>query len=935
MNNTRESLSLDGEWKFVLDPTDEIEVEGHRFEDSLDVINVPGSWEEQGFGKTNGDHFPLGTWKKEREYIGKAWYSIELDTSSLPENQHHRLVMSGVHWFTSVWIDGDFVGNGEGLVTDHQFDITPFLEHGKTQKLVISVDNRLHIPLMESHIHSYHTATNWGGITGGVKIESFPSSHFSKVMFLQEESPKQFNIRAEVDLGEGRSSNKTYSVNVVINKGAMKPVTVSHQLNGNQQLESVDLHIDMGENAEVWSDKTPSLYDVSIKLMENNETIDCKNHRIGLRDFKAVGKQFLLNEQPVFLSGYVDCCVFPMTGYPSWDKEHYKKQFKIVKEHGYNHVRLHGWSAPKPFWEAADEEGMLVQTELPHWSFHYLERETAPPVEVHEFLTRELVRIIEHLNEHPSFVMMALGNELISASGHPLLNELVELARKKDPTRLFTDNTGFGQLPVHDREGDFFIQSLNWHPPYALPYAGSPDTTEDYRELPKLVDKPVIGHEHGQFTMYVDPNLSDKFTGHLQPSWLETFNESLEGKGWNDRVEEFKKVTGSHMVRSYKEIMERARRTKDLSGIQLLDIRDFPGQGHATTGILDVFWDSKNVIEPKDFKQFNNDRVMLMRSDRRTFYGGETAEVDIELSNYGANVQQGRLTWEVRVDEQTLDQGEWDLNNLKAGENCRLGTINFETSTKGSSQYRLHVELKINDEHETIENSWDFWSFGRTDLPKGVKDIWTDMNSLQSYLYGARFEELIGIEERSYKKEDAKLAITDQMSRDVVQYLLDGGNVWLMAKGGNQYDEVTTKYLPIFWNFLWFPTQESTTMGMIINKHPLFNQFPHDGLSNWQWYHLVDGAPSISLDSYPQIKPIVEVVDNFHRMKRLTYAFEAKVGRGKLFVSCFRTYDAKDLKRPETSKLFQETLDYIGSDKFQPKAKMTITDIVGMFKLKA
>jgi beta-galactosidase len=63
---------------------------------------------------------------------------------------------------------------------------------------------------------------------------------------------------------------------------------------------------------------------------------------------------------------------------------------------------------------AADEEGMLVQTELPHWSALYMNRAKEPDKDLHDFLTRELYRVVESLNEHPSFVSLSPGNELQS-----------------------------------------------------------------------------------------------------------------------------------------------------------------------------------------------------------------------------------------------------------------------------------------------------------------------------------------------------------------------------------------------------------------------------------------------------------------------------------------------------------------------------------------
>ncbi|GAE28772.1 glycoside hydrolase family 2 protein [Halalkalibacter hemicellulosilyticus] len=478
----RTSLSLNGTWGFCLDPNDDRSIEDIPFEQGH-TIQVPGSWEEQGYGEVS-EHEPLGTWKKEREYIGKTWYWIEVDSSKLVSDQHHYLVLSGVHWFTDVWLDGEFVGKGEGLVTDQRFDLTSFIEYGKVQTLVISIDNRLHIPLMESHIHSYHTATNWGGITGGVVIESLPVTHLERVSFYPEKEVCSWRMRAEIR--NAKTGDCQLSVVIRENSGeVMKVVETDIELQPSHSLVEVEFDLSLNElDLTLWSDRSPALYDVECSLYQEGSVIDCIKKRIGVRHFQTEGHHFLLNDQPVFLSGYVDCCVFPLTGYPVWDKAHYVEQFKIAKEHGFNHVRLHGWSAPKPFWEAADEEGMLVQTELPHWSFHYLDRSVKPPEDVQSFFKRELVRMLELLNEHPSFVMLSLGNELIDASGHEELNELVELARSIDSSRIYTDNTGFGQLPAHDRQGDFYIQSLNWHPPYELEYAGTPNTTEDYRELP-------------------------------------------------------------------------------------------------------------------------------------------------------------------------------------------------------------------------------------------------------------------------------------------------------------------------------------------------------------------------------------------------------------------------------------------------------------------
>jgi beta-galactosidase/beta-glucuronidase len=224
--------------------------------------------------------------------------------------------------------------------------------------------------------------------------------------------------------------------------------------------------VELGANARLWWDDDPFLYGAAFRLLRDEVLLDTAEKRVGLREFTVSGRQMLLNGVPTFLRGYVDCCIFPLTGYPSWDVEHYRHQFRVARSYGFNHVRLHSWTAPEPFWQAADELGMLVQTELPNWTHHYGHSEVAPPADLHHFLIRELEQIVDALQLHPSWVMFSNGNELIyDSDGHPGLFELASRGKELDPTRLFTDQTGFGQLPTPNRDVDYYIQSCNWHPP--------------------------------------------------------------------------------------------------------------------------------------------------------------------------------------------------------------------------------------------------------------------------------------------------------------------------------------------------------------------------------------------------------------------------------------------------------------------------------------
>jgi len=916
-----------GQWYFALDPQD-TGSDHHWYVHHLnDTIQVPGSWAEQGYGQEPASRYLWG-WNSTREYEGAAWYTRDIAIPATWTGKRVELRLKGVRWSSRVWLDGDYVGQQESLSVIHRHDLTPFIRPGQTQRLALQIDNRMLYPLEESHINSTQTATRWGGITGGVDLIAYPETAIEQVRCRPDITTKRFDFEVRL-----RQITEGLALRVRVTDPETGQIAEGRVIAAETVLT---LAIELGNAARFWSDDDPFLYDVEFILEQGDTVVDSINSRTGLREISTQGQHILLNGKPVFLRGYVDCCIFPQTGYPSWDIEHYRRQFTIARSYGFNHVRLHSWTPPEPFWQAADECGMLVQTELPHWSKHYIAVDVRPPEAVHQFLTRELEAIVSELSLHPSWVMFSNGNELVGAEGHPGLLELAAYGKTLDSTRLFTDQTGFGRLPAPSRPVDYFIQSCNWHPPKKIYDAASNDTTQDFSAITALADRPVIGHEHGQFTMYVRPGEAEKYTGPVRPTWLESIQESLAAKGIAGRIDDYVRASGVHMVRAYKENIERARRTRGLAGLQLLDIRDFPGQGHATTGILDMFWDSKGLIEPEAFARFNGAAVLLMRTASPTFYAGSSIVADIEISNFGGDtIPPGQLRWSLYDErDQTRLAGELNTPAAPNGEITPLGRLTIPVEADGRArEWTLTVQL--ND----VQNTWQVWTYPYPRSGRNYHGVRSSIQTLRHLLPGADF----GDDFRGYAltwdrpeprlDETCELAIADRLSLRLLQYLHDGGSVWLMPGPDQLYDFVRTRYLPPFWSYLHFPDNVSSVMGMIIQQHPALRGFPHDGCSNWQWYRLVNDTPAICLDAVPGVSPVVEVIDNFNRAKRLAYAFEARVGSGRLFVSTWRLYDPNVIGCPEAGFLLGEIADYLRGDQFAPAVQLSVAQVLGLFRL--
>ena len=96
---------------------------------------------------------------------------------------------------------------------------------------------------------------------------------------------------------------------------------------------------------------------------------------------------------PIF-RGATEHCYFPETCNPHFDKEKYLRDLGQLRKAGFNFIRCHTWCPPEPFYDACDELGLFVQTELPSvYSFH------------------EAEAIIRMIRRHACAVIFCEGNE--------------------------------------------------------------------------------------------------------------------------------------------------------------------------------------------------------------------------------------------------------------------------------------------------------------------------------------------------------------------------------------------------------------------------------------------------------------------------------------------------------------------------------------------
>jgi len=635
-----------------------------------------------------------------------------------------------------------------------------------------------------------------------------------------------------------------------------------------------------------WNDRHPHLYTLEVQLLDHDRHAgDKHNERFGFRDAAKQEGHLVINNQKIFLRGTLECCIFPLTGHPPVTKAQWMRVLLKAEEYGLNHLRFHSWCPPEAAFEAADELGFYLQVELPNWSLSF-----GTELAVVDYLKEEAGRILHNYGNHPSFLLFCMGNELMG--DYDLINKLVHELKKKDPRRLYTA-TAFtfqeAHWGFHEPYDDFYITQWTdsgWVRGQGIFDQEPPSFSHNYDHAIKHIEIPVISHEIGQYTVYPRLEEISKYTGVLSPVNLVAVRNDLESKGRLDRASDFTEASGRFATILYKEEIERAYKTKGLSGFQLLDLHDFPGQGTALVGMLDSFWDSKGFTSGKEFRRFCSDVVPLLWFDKAVYTSNEVFNARAGVSNYGGEMHDPELSWSI-LDSQgdTLADGRISARILPHGSVKRMGHIQLPLE---GIQTPSVLTIKLSMEGTPHQNSWQIWVYEEAPFA-GEGDV---------FVTG------------SFKEAGDALA---------------KGKKVLLAPPLDQIKGISGKFVPVFWSPVHFPNQPGT-MGILCDPgHAVFDDFPTEFHSNWQWWDISRFSETVQIDDL-NVRPLVTVMDNFFKNRALTNLFEAKVGEGLLVFSSINLVNNLD-QRIAARQLRTSILRYMNSGKFNPENEITRDDL--------
>lgn len=891
-------VDLSGQWTVCLDSTD-VGMDASFGRKLFDTsIVLPGTTDEAHLGtkctlKPALEKPQLLHLTRAYSYVGPAWYSREIQVPSNWKEKDCILHLERVLWDTQVWIDGQKVaGHEESLTTPHEYDLTPYIRPGKKQVLTVRVDNRKRYDMSVNDLaHAYTDATQvkWNGILGDMYIKAVEKTRVESLQLYPDAASR--TVKAVVSIYN--SSAQAESVNLCLQvkgKGDGKSyASAEAKAEAVKGYSTVELTCRLGDDAPLWDEFNPYLYDASVELVSGKST-SLTNETFGLRDIRHKGNRLVLNEKSIFLRGTLECCIFPLTGTPPTDEASWKKLYTSAREYGMNHLRFHSWCPPEAAFNVADEMGFYVQVELPVWSVT-LGKDSATV----EFLRAEAKRISKEYGNHPSFCFWSIGNEL-QYDFNILSSMLGEMKAADDrylyTTTSFTFEKGHGDWP--ENQDDFLVTQWTkkgWVRGQGVFNQELPSFDKDFRASVEGMEVPLVTHEVGQYSVYPDLTEIPKYTGTLLPLNFIAVKNDLEKKGLTDKAPQYLQASGKLAAILYKEEIERALKTPGISGFQLLDLHDFPGQGTALVGLLNAFWESKGILTGEQFREFCAPVVPLLRFPKAVYTNNETFEAQIELCNYGKEeLKNSTLAWEVTADGRSLGKGKTPAVALAFGHNGGLGKISLplQQVTKASK-----LEIRLSLDGTEYRNRWNVWVY-----PSSVETKWGDVKYTRSY--------------------------------DEAMALLKKGEKVLFNPDWRTLQGIEGKFVPVFWSPVHFPNQAGT-MGVLCNPaHPALADFPTDMHTDWQWWDLNINSTTLVVDSLQGGAPVVEMVDNFVHNRRLTSLYEGSVGEGKLMLATFDLQTALD-KRPVARQMLYSILNYMNSKEFAPAPVEGLDKIKGVF----
>ncbi|MGN0281234.1 MAG: glycoside hydrolase family 2 TIM barrel-domain containing protein [Prevotella sp.] len=453
-------MTLNGTWKFKLVKRPALALTDF-WQPTFDAsswqnINVPGSWELQGFDApiyTDVTYpFPVNPPFVPEDYNPVGHYIHDFTFPDNWQGMDIILDFEGVESAFFVWLNGERIGYSEDSRLPAHFDITRHVKKG---------NNRLAVQVFRYSDASYledQDYWKYSGIERNVFIQARPKSRISDFRLGQalvnDYRDGQFSLDVSV-----LSPRKGMKVEAKVLSPEGKPLyTASHRI-----ASAADTLVTFSKtiaNAKPWNAETPNLYTLVINTIDKSgRTIESIAHPFGFRTVEMKFGQLHVNGVALKIKG-VNRHEHDQHHGRTITVESMVEDIRLMKLFNINAVRLSHYPNMPEWYQLCDKYGLYLVDEANIECHGMLDSELKTLADkpdwakpFHERMERMMLRD----RNITSVIIWSMGNE----SGYgPLFEANYDFAKAFDPSR-----------PVQYEGGGYDAKSDIYCPMYARVWA--------------------------------------------------------------------------------------------------------------------------------------------------------------------------------------------------------------------------------------------------------------------------------------------------------------------------------------------------------------------------------------------------------------------------------------------------------------------------------
>lgn len=292
----------------------------------------------------------------------RIWYQRTFELPAHWQGKKIQLHFGAVDWETNVWCNGVWVGSHQGGYDPFTFILEDCIHRQGVNELIIAVWDATNAGRQERGKQTlkpgfvFYSAVS--GIWQTVWLEALPQTYIESIDW--HALPELDGICLKADLG-GYKPGLDLRVFVRDHTEIVAQVKFGAQ-------ESVCIRI---ANPRLWSPSDPHLYQLEVRLEEDEKVIDqvgsyCALRSISLKPDANGVPRLMLNGEPVFQYGALDQGYWPDGLYTAPTEEALLYDIVFAKELGLNMLRKHIKVEPARWYYHCDRLGMLVWQDMPN-----------------------------------------------------------------------------------------------------------------------------------------------------------------------------------------------------------------------------------------------------------------------------------------------------------------------------------------------------------------------------------------------------------------------------------------------------------------------------------------------------------------------------------------------------------------------------------------